>query len=66
LAAPERDQDKWDVGTTLWDVRLEQLLDVWDDDDVEISLAVGKAGYVAIQNLSAGQRYVAVFQLLLR
>jgi DNA repair ATPase RecN len=66
LASLERDQDKWDVGTTLWDVRLVELLDVLDDDDVEISLAVGKAGYVAIQNLSAGQRSVAVFPLLLR
>jgi hypothetical protein len=66
LASLGRDQDKWDLSTTLWDVRLVELLDVFDDDDVEISLAVGKAGFVPIQNLSAGQRSVAVFPLLLR
>ena len=66
LASLERDQDKWDVDKALWDVRFVELLDVLDDDDVEIALAVGKAGYVAIQNLSAGQRSVAVFPLLLR
>src|SRR5437667_10445069 len=42
------------------------LLDVLDEDDIQISLEVGKAGYVPIQNLSAGQRCVAVFPLLLR
>ena len=47
-------------------MRFVELLDVLDDDDVEIALAVGKAGYVPIQNLSAGQRSVAVFPLLLR
>ena len=66
LASLERDQDKWDVDKALWDVRFVELLDVLDDDDVEIALAVGKAGYVPIQNLSAGQRSVAVFPLLLR
>jgi ABC-type Mn2+/Zn2+ transport system ATPase subunit len=40
--------------------------DVIDDDDLEISLAVGRAGFVPIQNLSGGQRSVAVFPLLLR
>ncbi len=66
LASLERDQDKWDVDKAMWDVRFLELLDVLDDDDVEIALAVGKAGYVPIQNLSAGQRSVAVFPLLLR
>lgn len=47
-------------------MRFVELLDVLYDDDVEIALAVGKAGYVPIQNLSAGQRSVAVFPLLLR
>ena len=37
-----------------------------DDDDIELSLKVGEAGFVTIQNLSAGQRCVAVFPLLLR
>jgi len=36
------------------------------DDDMEIELNVGKGGFVPIQNLSAGQRCVAVFPLLLR
>ena len=66
LASLDRAQDKWDVDKALWDVRFVELLDVLDDDDVEIALAVGKAGYVPIQNLSAGQRSVAVFPLLLR
>ena len=66
LAALERDQDKWDITNTLWDARLVDLFDVLDDDDVEIALADGKAGNKPIQNLSAGQRSVAVFPLLLR
>jgi len=33
---------------------------------VEIALQVGTAGFVSIQNLSAGQRCTAVFPLLLR
>ncbi|MGE3959895.1 MAG: AAA family ATPase [Vicinamibacterales bacterium] len=66
LAALERDQDKWDIANTLWDGRLVDLFDVLDDDDVEIALADGKAGNKPIQNLSAGQRSVAVFPLLLR
>ena len=59
-------QDKWDVNRVLWDVKFVDLLDVLDEDDVGISLSVGKAGFVPIQNLSAGQRCVAVFPLLLR
>jgi DNA repair ATPase RecN len=66
LASLTLQQEQWDVSALLWDVRLLDLLDVFDDDDVEISLAVGKAGFVPLQNLSAGQRCVAVFPLLLR
>jgi hypothetical protein len=60
------DQGQWDITDTLWDIRLLELLDVFDEDDVEIALAVGKAGFVPMKNLSAGQRCVAVFPLLLR
>jgi DNA repair ATPase RecN len=60
------EESEWKVNEVLWDVRFLDLLDVIDDDDVEISLLVGKAGFVPIQNLSAGQRSVAVFPLLLR
>ena len=42
------------------------LLDVIDDDDVGIFLEVGNRGFAEIQSLSAGQRCVAVFPLLLR
>jgi hypothetical protein len=42
------------------------MLDVIDDDDVDVQLSVGSRGFVPIQNLSAGQRCVAVFPLLLR
>jgi len=66
IASLRIDQGDWDVKEILWDVRFLDLLDVADDDDVEISLQVGKAGLVPIQNLSAGQRCVAVFPLLLR
>lgn len=66
LVSLDRDQAKWDITDTLWDVRLVELLDVFDDDDLEIALAVGKAGFVPMQNLSSGQRAVAVFPLLLR
>jgi len=44
------------VDKALGDVRFVELLDVLDDDDVEIALAGGKAGYVPIQNLSARAR----------
>ena len=60
------EQDKWNIQETLIDAKLVDFLDVLDDDDVEISLAVGSRGFVPIQNLSAGQRCVAVFPLLLR
>jgi len=66
LAGVSLDQDSWNVQATLWDARLAELFDILDEDDIEIALEVGKAGYVAIQNLSAGQRCVAVFPLLLR
>lgn len=66
LAELESDKDKWRVDKILWDARFVELLDVLDDDDVEIALSVGKADFVSIQNLSAGQRSVAVFPLLLR
>jgi energy-coupling factor transporter ATP-binding protein EcfA2 len=54
------------ITNKLWDLKLVELLEVVDEDDVEISLDVGKAGFVPIQNLSSGQRSVAVFPLLLR
>lgn len=66
LSKLDLDQSKWKVDDALYDVKFVEMFDVLDDDDVEISLQVGKAGYVPIQNLSAGQRCVAVFPLLLR
>ncbi|MGE3872933.1 MAG: AAA family ATPase [Parvibaculaceae bacterium] len=60
------EEDRWTVDKLLYDVKLIDFLEVLDDDDVELSLNVGKAGFVPIQNLSAGQRSVAVFPLLLR
>jgi DNA repair ATPase RecN len=66
LLSVDRDQSRWDIKDTLWNVKLLDLLDVVDNDDVEISLDVGNAGFVTIQNLSSGQRSVAVFPLLLR
>jgi len=60
------EQNKWAVENHLFDAKLVDLLDVIDDDDVGISLEVGKRGFVEIQSLSAGQRCVAVFPLLLR
>lgn len=66
LTGLQKEQDAWDISNVFWDVKLVELLDVFDQDDVEISLDVGKAGLVPIQNLSAGQRSVAVFPLLLR
>jgi DNA repair ATPase RecN len=62
----ELSADRWDINDTFWDVKFVDLLNVLDEDDVEVALAVGKAGFVPIQNLSAGQRCVAVFPLLLR
>jgi hypothetical protein len=66
LANVAADQNHWDIDATLYDVKFIELLDVIDEDDIEIALDVGKAGLVPIQNLSAGQRSVAVFPLLLR
>lgn len=60
------EDDKWKVSDLLWDAKFVEFLRVFDDDDVEISMKVGEADYVAIQNLSAGQRCTAVFPLLLR
>lgn len=60
------EEDQWSVNGVLFDVKFVDLLDVMDEDDVEIRLDVGKGGLVPIQNLSAGQRCVAVFPLLLR
>jgi DNA repair ATPase RecN len=66
LANLDLDQDKWKIRDTFYDAKLIALLDVIDDDDVDISLSVGNRGFVPIQNLSAGQRCVAIFPLLLR
>ncbi|GJL65486.1 MAG: hypothetical protein NPIRA05_04570 [Nitrospirales bacterium] len=60
------EQNQWTVENYLFDTRFVDLLDVIDDDDVGIFLEVGNRGGVEIQNLSAGQRCVAVFPLLLR
>ena len=66
LKAIEIDEQKWDVKELMWDAKFVELLKVVDDDDIEIELKVGEAGFVPIQNLSAGQRCTAVFPLLLR
>lgn len=66
LQSLDIDQDKWNVQEQLTDAKLVDLLDVIDDDDIGISLSVGRRGFVPIQSLSAGQRCVAVFPLLLR
>ncbi len=60
------DQEKWIIKDQLIDAKFVELLDVIDDDDVDIFLEVGKRGFAPIQSLSAGQRCVAVFPLLLR
>ena len=60
------DHDKWKIQDQLIDAKFVELLDVIDDDDVDIFLEVGKRGFAPIQSLSAGQRCVAVFPLLLR
>ncbi len=60
------DQGKWTIQDQLMDAKFVELLDVIDDDDVDIFLEVGKRGFAPIQSLSAGQRCVAVFPLLLR
>ena len=66
LQALDVDQEKWNVQEQLTDAKFVDFLDVIDDDDIGISLSVGRRGLVPIQNLSAGQRCVAVFPLLLR
>lgn len=60
------EEEQWSVSKVLLDVKFADIFEVIDDDDLEIALKVGKAGFVPIQNLSAGQRCVAVFPLLLR
>jgi hypothetical protein len=66
LAAITLDEKQWDVSKVLLNAKFVDIFDVIDDDDLEIELNVGKGGFVPIQNLSAGQRCVAVFPLLLR
>jgi DNA repair ATPase RecN len=66
LASLDLEQAKWKIEDAFFDAKLVALLDVIDDDDVDVSLNVGSRGFVPIQNLSAGQRCVAVFPLLLR
>ncbi len=66
LQSLDLEKDKWTVESRLYDAKLVDLLDVIDEDDVGISLEVGQRGFVEIQNLSAGQRCVAIFPLLLR
>jgi DNA repair ATPase RecN len=66
LVEIDTEQSQWQVSSALYDIKFVDFLDVIDDDDIEIALEVGKAGFVPIQNLSAGQRSVAVFPLLLR
>lgn len=59
-------EESWKVKDLLWDAKFVEFLRVVDDDDAEVSMLVGDAGFVPIQNLSAGQRCTAVFPLLLR
>lgn len=66
LQALDLVQASWKIEDALLDAKLVALLDVIDDDDVDLLLSVGSRGFVPIQNLSAGQRCVAVFPLLLR
>jgi hypothetical protein len=66
VAALTLQESTWDVNSTLLDAKFADFFRVIDDDDLEIELNVGVAGFVPIQNLSAGQRCVAVFPLLLR
>lgn len=66
LRAVEIDEDKWVIKELLWDAKFVEFLRVLDDDDLDIEMQVGEAGFVPIQNLSAGQRCTAVFPLLLR
>lgn len=66
LKVVEIDEEKWVIKELLWDAKFVEFLRVLDDDDVAIEMQVGQAGFVPIQNLSAGQRCTAVFPLLLR
>jgi DNA repair ATPase RecN len=66
LQQVEIEQEKWSVKELLLDARWVEFLKILDDDDVQIEMQVGQAGFVPIQNLSAGQRCTAVFPLLLR
>jgi hypothetical protein len=66
LQSLDIEEGRWTVEAHLSDAKFVDLLDVIDDDDVRIMLEVGKRGFVEIQSLSAGQRCVAVFPLLLR
>jgi DNA repair ATPase RecN len=59
-------RDRWQFSKLIWDLKFAEFLDVVDDDDVTISFLVGNAGYIPLQNLSAGQRCTAVFPILLR
>jgi hypothetical protein len=59
-------QAAWKMDDLMWDVRWTEFLNVLDDDDIAIAMQVGEAGFVPIQNLSAGQRCTAVFPILLR
>lgn len=59
-------RDRWKFSELIWDLKFAEFFDVVDDDDVTISFLVGKAGFVPIQKLSAGQRCTAVFPILLR
>lgn len=66
LQGLDLDRSSWQINSALLDAKLVAVLDVIDDDDVDLLLSVGSRGFVPIQNLSAGQRCVAVFPLLLR
>lgn len=66
LIGIELDQDKWDIKDVLWDAKFVDFMSVVDDDDIAISMQVGEAVFVPIQNLSGGQRCTAVFPLLMR
>ncbi|MFW6116237.1 MAG: AAA family ATPase [bacterium] len=59
-------KDKWELDALFWDIRFLDLLSVIDDDDIQVSLEAGRAGFVPIQKLSSGQRCTAIFPLLLR
>lgn len=66
LQSLDIEQNKWSIQESLMNAKFVDLLDIIDDDDINISLSVGRRGFVPIQNLSAGQRCVAIFPLLLR